>query len=179
MTIKDTEIEYAPVASATPIVLDAGFAQAYPVPSTAYTVPVVTATPLPSKASPNITVTSGQWVDNSAAGGKNYGKTDTPGPKMSYSSDGKVQSGMFHCSKCQDVSRVWSAIFRCSRMRFSGRFSFLYPRSVKIWRYCRLFLIYFTSCEPQPYDLPKGTTSWRCSACHHFNSTVQNECVIS
>mmetsp|Transcript_30935 Transcript_30935/g.61238 ORF Transcript_30935/g.61238 Transcript_30935/m.61238 type:complete len:133 (-) Transcript_30935:241-639(-) len=132
MTIKDTEIEYAPVASATPIVLDAGFAQAYPVPSTAYTVPVVTATPLPSKASPNITVTSGQWVDNSAAGGKNYGKTDTPGPKMSYSSDGKVQSGMFHCSKCQD-----------------------------------------------PYDLPKGTTSWRCSACHHFNSTVQNECVIS
>jgi len=134
MTIKEPEIQYAPVTSAITNMVDAYIPVAQPVSS--YSVPVATAAPLPSKVSPaplpnkfspNVTVTAGQWVEDSASG-----KMNAPGPTINYDQNGRVQSGTFHCSKCKD-----------------------------------------------PYDLPRGATSWRCPACHQFNNTAREECVIS
>mmetsp|Transcript_3592 Transcript_3592/g.6372 ORF Transcript_3592/g.6372 Transcript_3592/m.6372 type:complete len:102 (-) Transcript_3592:386-691(-) len=34
---------------------------------------------------------------------------------------------------------------------------------------------YCEKCR-SPYDLPDGATTWRCAACHTFNSTSPGEC---
>ncbi|CAJ1958140.1 unnamed protein product [Cylindrotheca closterium] len=34
---------------------------------------------------------------------------------------------------------------------------------------------YCSSCRT-PYDLPNGSTSWRCANCHTFNSTTPDQC---